>query len=65
MEIARQKLHAGQEVLDLGTGPPAAPAPPGAVFGPRVARMRSQLLWGVVAGAYARLGLDAVDDEAF
>jgi transposase len=30
-----------------------------------VAGTRSQLLWDVLAGAYARLGFDAVDDEAF
>jgi hypothetical protein len=65
MEIARQQLHAGQEALDLGTGPSAARAPAGAVSGPRVAGTRSQLLWDVLAGAYARLGFDAVDDEAF
>jgi hypothetical protein len=27
--------------------------------------MRSQLLWNVLAGAYARLGFDAIADEAF
>jgi len=65
MELARRQLHAGQEVLDLGTGPPARRAPGASVSGPRVAGTRSQLLWDVLAGAYTRLGFDAVDDEAF
>jgi Transposase DDE domain len=65
MELARQQLHAGQEVLDLGTVSPARQAPGGSVSGPRVAGTRSQLLWNVLAGAYTRLGFDAVDDVVF
>ena len=65
MEIARQQLHAGQEVLDLGADSPAGPAPARAAPVPRVAGARSQLLWDALAGGYARLGLDAVGDEAF
>jgi hypothetical protein len=61
MEIARQQLHAGQEVLDLGADSPAASS----VSGARVAGTRSQLLWEALEAAYARLGFDAVGDEAF
>jgi hypothetical protein len=65
MEIARQQLHAGQEVLDLGAGPPAGPATAAAASGARVAATRSQLLWDALESAYARLGFEAVGDEAF
>ena len=61
MEIARQQLHAGQEVLDLGADSPAASS----VSGARVAGTRSRLLWEALEAAYARLGFDAVGDEAF
>ena len=69
MEIARQQLHVGQEMLDLG--PPAASAAATeageqtSAAGPRVIGMRSQLLWDVLAAAYGRLGFDVVADEAF
>jgi hypothetical protein len=63
MEIARQRLHEGQGVFDFaGTGPGAKASPSS---GARVAGMRSQLLWDVLAGAYARLGFDATADDAF
>lgn len=65
MEIAKQKLHAGQGVLDLsgsthrrqaaGTGPSRAV----------IRSSRSQLLWEVLTEAYARLGFEAVGDDAF
>jgi hypothetical protein len=62
LEIARQRLHEGQGVLDFaGTGPGAEASQSGA----RVLGMRSQLLWDVLAVAYARLGFDAIADEAF
>ena len=61
MEIARQQLHAGQEVLDLGADSPAASS----VSGARVAGTRSRLLWEALEAAYAQLGFDAVGDEAF
>ena len=62
MEIARQRLHEGQGVLDLaGTRSGAKASRSGA----RVSGMRSRLLWDVLAGAYARLGFDAIADETF
>lgn len=65
MEIARQQLHPGQEVLDLGADSrPTGPAAPSASAA-RVAGTRSRLLWEVLEAAYARLGFDAVGDEAF
>jgi hypothetical protein len=65
MEIARQQLHAGQEVLDLDVASGTAPTTAGVAGGARVAGMRSQVLWDVLDEAYARLGFDAVGDEAF
>jgi hypothetical protein len=66
MEVARQRLHEGQETLDL---PSAAGAPArveqSASPGARVTGTCSQLLWDVLASAYDRLGFDAVGDEVF
>ena len=64
MEISRQQLHAGQEILDLDVAPRTGSAPARG-GGARVAGMRSQLLWNVLEAAYARLGFDAIGDEAF
>lgn len=65
MEIARQQLHAGQEVLDLDADSPPGPAAAGSLSGARVAGTRSQLLWDVLEAAYARVGFDAVGDQTF
>ncbi|TCN36711.1 hypothetical protein EV644_113180 [Kribbella orskensis] len=62
MEIARQRLHEGQGVPDFADTGPAAEA---SRSGARVSGMRSQLLWDVLAGTHARLGFDAIADEAF
>lgn len=64
LEIARQRLHEGQGVLQLGL-PSLAGSPARTLPGARVAGMSSQVLWDVLAGAYARLGFDLVGDEAF
>jgi hypothetical protein len=63
-EIARQRLREGQQALDF---PVAAPehAEAGVAGGARVVDSRSQLLWQVLQGAYARLGFTGVGDEAF
>jgi hypothetical protein len=53
MEIARQRLHEGQGVLDFADTEPGAEA---SQSGARVSGMRSQRLWDVLAGACARLG---------
>jgi len=60
MEIARQRLHEGQQVLDFS---PVTTQP--GVSSARVAGMRCQLLWDVLSGAYSRLGFDALGDETF
>ena len=63
MAVARRRMHEGQEVLDLDglgledEGVQARPAP--------ITSKRSALLWQVLTDAYARLGFDAIDDEAF
>lgn len=64
MEIARQQLHRGQEVLDLSPGTAGQRAQP-MLSRATVTGMRSQVLWEVLAGAYGRLGFEAVGDEAF
>lgn len=70
MEVARQRLHGSQQLLDFDPGPVAAAA--GGRSGrsldaspARVSHSRSQLLWDVLAEGYARLGFDAIGDETF
>lgn len=63
MAQARRRLHEGQETLDLevvGLEDEGVPQRPGLIT-----RKRSALLWQVLTEAYARLGFDAIDDEAF
>lgn len=63
MSQAHRRLHEDQEVLNLGVGgveDDGVPERPGLVTS-----KRSVLLWEVLTGAYARLGFDAIDDEAF
>ena len=63
VHVARERLHAGQQVLDLGLEVAAAG---GAVAGQAVVTgAASQVLWQVLAEAYARLGFDVLGDEAF
>lgn len=65
MEIARQQLHVGQEALDLDLAASGTARTTAAAGAARVAGMRSQVLWNVLADAYARLGFGALGDEAF
>lgn len=71
MEVARQRLHAGQQVLDFGPDPASAvggeqsSTTPVSVSPARVAGSCSQLLCEVLSDSYARLGFDAVNDDAF
>ena len=66
--VAHERLHAGQQVLDLGldtgTDPsvPAGASPAGQAV---VTGTASQVLWQVLTDAYGRLGFDDLDDEAF
>ena len=55
---ARVKLHPGQGELDLTGGK----VPSGQAV---ITAKTSALLWQVLAGAYARLGFDALGDESF
>lgn len=58
LETARGKIHPGQHELDLTEG--AVPA------GQSVITSKSSaVLWHVLSSAYARLGFDALGDEAF
>jgi hypothetical protein len=68
VQVARERLHAGQQVLDLGLEFAAASgaAAGGAVAGQAVVTgTASQVLWQVLTEAYARLGFDVLGDEAF
>src|SRR5690606_32081600 len=63
MAQARRRLHDGQEMLDLdgvGLEDEGVPQRPGLITS-----KRSALLWQVLAQAYARLGFDVIDDDAF
>jgi hypothetical protein len=60
MEVARQRLHPEQQVIDLDAG-----AGGGARVGARITATRSRVLWEVLTGAYARLGFGALGDAAF
>ena len=65
MAQARRRLHEGQETLGLdlevvGLEDEGVPQRPGLITS-----KRSALLWQVLTEAYARLGFDAIDDEAF
>jgi hypothetical protein len=60
VQVARERLHQGQQAFDLGLGARAAP-PAGAV----VTGTASQVLWDVLESAYLRLGFGAVADETF
>ena len=63
MAQARRRVHEGQETLDLevvGLEDEGVPQRPGLITS-----KRSALLWQVLTEAYARLGFDVIDDEAF
>jgi hypothetical protein len=68
VQVARDRLHAGQQVLDLGLGAvtgPAAPAGASLAGQAVVTGTASQVLWQVLTDAYARPGFDVLGDEAF
>lgn len=67
VEVARERLHAGQQVLDLGLDLAVTPvAGAGGAAGQAVVTgTASQVLWQVLTDAYARLGFDVLSDEAF
>ena len=61
MQVARERLNAGQDELDLGLDTPA----PAVGARARVVASSSQVLWDVLVDAYQRLGFTVLDDEAF
>lgn len=62
VQIAKDKIDAGQQAFDLDALTPAKPV----TAAPTVTGSRSRVLWEVLEGAYARLGFDtAVEDETF
>ena len=63
VQVARERLHAGQQVLDLDLG--AGPDRPASTGGAVVTGTACQVLWQVLVDAYARLGFDVLGDEAF
>lgn len=68
VQAAHERLNAGQQAFDLelGLGSSTADAGPVPALGPAVVTgTRSEVLWEVLTGAYARLGFDALADEAF
>lgn len=64
LEMARQRLHEGQGVLELGLASSSG-SPTRTVSGARVAGTASLTLWNVLVAAYGRLGFDVIGDEAF
>ena len=68
VHVAYERLHAGQQVLDLGLDAitdregPAGASPVGQAV---VTGTASQVLWQVLTDAYAWLGFEALGDEAF
>jgi hypothetical protein len=68
VQVAQERLHAGQQVLDLGLDTITDPeAPVGASWSGQavVTGTASQVLWQVLTDAYARLGFGVLGDEAF
>ena len=61
MQVARERLNAGQDELDLGLDSSA----PAAGARARVVASSSQVLWDVLVDAYQRLGFTVLGDEAF
>ena len=64
MHVAHERMHSdAQLTFDLGGQPGSRPA--NGVEPARVVSQSSRILWDVLAGAYERLGFNAVGDEAF
>lgn len=66
MASARDRIHTGQQALDLPSGEtgPSGGATRHALPAV-VTSSASEVLWDVLGEAYGRLGFDAVADEAF
>ena len=61
LETARERLHAGQQVLELELAAPGRADAGLAV----VEATSSQILWNALSGLYDALGFAAAGDEAF
>ena len=61
LHAARERLHAGQGVLELGLSAPASAG----IGAPVVEGTSSRILWDALVGVYASLGFDQVGDDAF
>ncbi len=62
VEIAKSKIHAGQQAFDVDALTPTAPTG----VAPVVTESRARVLWGVLEAAYRRLGFaDTVGDDVF
>jgi Transposase DDE domain len=62
LHAARERLHAGQQTLELEVSAPDAAAGSGQ---PVVEATSSLILWDALAGLYDALGFSAIRDEAF
>ncbi len=63
-EVARQRLHAGEQELPFET-PQDSRSGPAATYSPVVEDTASLLLWDALAGVYDRLGFAVLKDETF
>lgn len=67
LHVAQERLHVGQQVLDLGLDAGAGDGTAAGLMAGRavVTGTASQVLWQVLSDAYAGLGFDGVADDAF
>ncbi len=61
LQVAHERMHAGQEQLPLGEDRPGGRP----VAGPVVTATPSLVLWEALEGVYADLGFDAIGDRTF
>lgn len=64
-EIARQRLHAGEQELPLEMPRNSRSGPAGGTYSPVVEDTASLLLWDALARVYDRLGFAGLKDETF
>jgi len=64
-EVARQRLHAGEQELPLEMPQNSRSGPSAGTYSPVVEDTASLLLWDALAGVYDRLGFAVLKDETF